>query len=430
MASHLVYLDIVLMRRDLGRVYPSLETIWSHLLDSAQRFQMLKMEHPKMQDDLVSARLRALSTMTLLGGRRWKATVHRYLQCKALDKVNIVDLFIILCMLTVLPVLHRLRRGSDPTASSNVVSGDYVIKQEGHFNAGSRSPSHSRSRAASPLRILQQWSQGIHHRTHTSHHEEPFIPVDPFQSQFLLPPRLGIPRIHLPMWIRKQLRSHTIDPEGFPMKTESHSHHTEAAHYSADLHTRREDNAFAAHVHQSNHVHSMDLHMIRIFFLDTLPRLIYLHLLLRIPSMYFSRVARIFEDAEVSKPDIKRMIDACGRGGSHFQHSQTNATVTAPNIDTGINMKMPLPNNTLSTTAGADLRSTSAPNLAAAASVVDLPLPLPEEWSLPLVSSSLIRFKLSWEAFIDSLMREWKTLNVVSALLLSYEILFFDEIHD
>ncbi|KAJ3868124.1 MAG: hypothetical protein NXY57DRAFT_645881 [Lentinula lateritia] len=328
-------------------------------------------------------------------------------------------------MQSVRQVLHRLRRGSDPTASSNVVSGDYVIKQEGHFNAGSRSPSHSRSRAASPLRILQQWSQGIHHRTHTSHHEEPFIPVDPFQSQFLLPPRLGIPRIHLPMWIRKQLRSHTIDPEGFPMKTESHSHHTEAAHYSADLHTRREDNAFAAHVHQSNHVHSMDLHMIRIFFLDTLPRLIYLHLLLRIPSMYFSRVARIFEDAEVSKPDIKRMIDACGRGGSHFQHSQTNATVTAPNIDTGINMKMPLPNNTLSTTAGADLRSTSAPNLAAAASVVDLPLPLPEEWSLPLVSSSLIRFKLSWEAFIDSLMREWKTLNVVSALLLSAILTMF-----
>ncbi|KAH7875863.1 uncharacterized protein C8R40DRAFT_1044124 [Lentinula edodes] len=86
---------------------------------------------------------------------------------------------------------------------------------------------------------------------------------------------------------------------------------------------------------------------------------------------------------------------------------------------------MPLPNNTLSTTAGADLRSTSAPNLVAAASVVDLPLPLPEEWSLPLVSSSLIRFKLSWEAFVDSLMREWKTLNVVSALLLSAILTMF-----
>jgi hypothetical protein len=32
----------------------------------------------------------------------------------------------------------------------------------------------------------------------------------------------------------------------------------------------------------------------------------------------------------------------------------------------------------------------------------------------------VLRFKHSWEAFIDSLLRAWKTLNVVSALLLSY----------
>ena len=47
------------------------------------------------------------------------------------------------------------------------------------------------------------------------------------------------------------------------------------------------------------------------------------------------------------------------------------------------------------------------------------PLPCPDDWAPPLVSSALIRFKASWETFIDSLMREWKTLNVVSALLLS-----------
>ncbi|KAF8999376.1 hypothetical protein BDQ17DRAFT_1543604 [Cyathus striatus] len=39
---------------------------------------------------------------------------------------------------------------------------------------------------------------------------------------------------------------------------------------------------------------------------DTLPRQVYLHLLLRLPAMYFSRVARIFEDAEVTA--------AAGRG--------------------------------------------------------------------------------------------------------------------
>ena len=34
------------------------------------------------------------------------------------------------------------------------------------------------------------------------------------------------------------------------------------------------------------------------------------------------------------------------------------------------------------------------------------------------VSLSLARFKLSWDGFIASLVREWKTLNVLVALLL------------
>ncbi|PFH46375.1 hypothetical protein AMATHDRAFT_155284 [Amanita thiersii Skay4041] len=54
-----------------------------------------------------------------------------------------------------------------------------------------------------------------------------------------------------------------------------------------------------------------------------------------------------------------------------------------------------------------------------------MPLPLPEEWTPSLVSPALIRFKNSWEFFIDSLMREWKTLNVVSALLLSAILTMF-----
>jgi hypothetical protein len=45
-------------------------------------------------------------------------------------------------------------------------------------------------------------------------------------------------------------------------------------------------------------------------------------------------------------------------------------------------------------------------------------LPL-ENWAVPAVSSALVRFKRSWEAFVDSVLREWKTLNVVSALLLT-----------
>jgi len=53
-----------------------------------------------------------------------------------------------------------------------------------------------------------------------------------------------------------------------------------------------------------------------------------------------------------------------------------------------------------------------------------IPLPFPDDWSPPVVSPALIRFKHSWEVFIDSLLREWKTLNVVSALLLSYVFCF------
>jgi hypothetical protein len=50
-------------------------------------------------------------------------------------------------------------------------------------------------------------------------------------------------------------------------------------------------------------------------------------------------------------------------------------------------------------------------------------LPFPEYWRPPAVSPALARFKLSWEEFIDSLLKEWKTFNLVSALLLSYAFL-------
>lgn len=45
---------------------------------------------------------------------------------------------------------------------------------------------------------------------------------------------------------------------------------------------------------------------------------------------------------------------------------------------------------------------------------------LPRVWAPPEVSPALSRFKVSWEEFVDSVMKEWKTLNLVSALLLSY----------
>ncbi|KAF9530921.1 hypothetical protein CPB83DRAFT_809825 [Crepidotus variabilis] len=57
--------------------------------------------------------------------------------------------------------------------------------------------------------------------------------------------------------------------------------------------------------------------------------------------------------------------------------------------------------------------------------MLNTPLPFPDEWTPGSVPPALIRFKHSWEAFIDSLVREWKTLNVVSALLASAILTMF-----
>ncbi|KAJ7738783.1 hypothetical protein B0H16DRAFT_1891250 [Mycena metata] len=99
-----------------------------------------------------------------------------------------------------------------------------------------------------------------------------------------------------------------------------------------------------------------------------LPLQIYMHLLLRLPLLYFSRVSRLFEDANLSTLDIRRMVVA----NAHQWKDGTPGSL--------------------------------------------MTMWLPEEAAL---SPNLHNFRHSWEAFIDSLMREWKTQNVVSALMLS-----------
>ncbi|KAF8185178.1 hypothetical protein BJ912DRAFT_973825 [Pholiota molesta] len=109
----------------------------------------------------------------------------------------------------------------------------------------------------------------------------------------------------------------------------------------------------------------------RLFVADTLPRELYLNLLLRLPSMYFCRVAR---------PRGRSPTPLATVGG-----------MLAPGAISGIGLSAQV-------------------SVAPAASMMHLPLPFPDEWTPPVHS---------WEAFIDSLLREWKTLNVVSALLAS-----------
>ncbi|KAJ7065422.1 hypothetical protein C8F01DRAFT_1125580 [Mycena amicta] len=106
----------------------------------------------------------------------------------------------------------------------------------------------------------------------------------------------------------------------------------------------------------------MDIRLVE----DALEKVYGYVILLRIPSLYFSRVARVFEDARTSIPDIHRMARARSN-----QWKQPNEILTWADYD---------------------------------------PEPLP---------SSLIHLRASWESFIDSLMREWKTINVVSVLLMS-----------
>ncbi|KAG5350783.1 hypothetical protein C0989_009292 [Termitomyces sp. Mn162] len=171
-----------------------------------------------------------------------------------------------------------------------------------------------------------------------------------------------------------------------------------------------------------------------IFFGDTLPREIYLNILLRLPAMYFSRVARIFEDAEVSKPDIQRMIESGGGlNTSPFFGPSASEQVTVDSGIPNIVRATEYPPTPASAPAALSPTTTMAAGLGLAAHVGSAaatpgphwPLPLPDEWTPPHVSPALIRFKNSWEAFVDSLVREWKTLNVVSALLLSAILTMF-----
>ena len=99
--------------------------------------------------------------------------------------------------------------------------------------------------------------------------------------------------------------------------------------------------------------------------LDTLPRQIYLYLMLRLPHLYFTHVIRIFEDAEMSMPEIKKMA------------LEANNYLKDPTISKALHLES------------------------------------------GFGSPRYYNLSKSWEAFVDSLIREWKTMNIISVLLLS-----------
>ena len=265
-------------------------------------------------------------------------------------------------------------------------SSPFAEHHEGEQSSNSNnqhlsSPSpQSRSRATSPLRMLRDLSARLHlGRTAP---EERFVPVDPFRSKIRLP-FCGLRSRHD--------KQHDL---------ENGSGSDSSGAYDCD------------DLLPVNSIKSWGRDT-RILFTDTLPRELYLNLLLRLPAMYFSRVARIFEDADVSRPDIERMInDSGGAGGGMPTAPQAGDPNASPLLQDSITGRLgpgAVPAAGISAAVGA----------ATAISMMHMPLPFPDEWSPPLVSPALVRFKHSWENFIDSLLREWKTLNVVSALLAS-----------
>ncbi|KAI0951749.1 hypothetical protein AcV7_007759 [Taiwanofungus camphoratus] len=226
----------------------------------------------------------------------------------------------------------------------------------------SRSP--SQSRAASPLRRLG-WAL---HRAHAR--EEPFVPVDPFRLRICwFGVRQDSPMDQpLPSGIDMDVECNDLLPVCLPLPALC----VAANGKNEGGEKGDKDSGWVSFARGA-----------RTFLTDTLPRQTYLVLLLWLPALYWSRVARVFEDAEISKPDVQRMIDAC--------------TVPEPE--------------------GHPAKGVASRSRSARRKHPRLPLPFPDEWNPPMVSPALVRFKQSWELFVDSLLREWKTLNLVSALL-------------
>jgi hypothetical protein len=104
---------------------------------------------------------------------------------------------------------------------------------------------------------------------------------------------------------------------------------------------------------------------LRVIF-EKCPQQIYLAALLHLPYLYFTRVSRILEDAELTVPKVRRLY-------TPVQHT----VVEKAAVD--------------------------------------------EQEGIKEIEESLsvAHFKATWESFVDSTVREWKALNVISALLLS-----------
>ncbi|KAL1730274.1 hypothetical protein EV714DRAFT_284302 [Schizophyllum commune] len=111
-----------------------------------------------------------------------------------------------------------------------------------------------------------------------------------------------------------------------------------------------------------------------------LPLFLYLMLLFRMPVFYHGRVARVLEDAELSMAEVQKLARTTASGWKDKgRKERKEALAQLHHISNW----------------------STAPQYASQ------------------VTPAMHRFRDSWETFIDSLLREWKTQNIISALLLS-----------
>lgn len=109
------------------------------------------------------------------------------------------------------------------------------------------------------------------------------------------------------------------------------------------------------------------LKLVVVILFDKLPRQLYVNALLRLPALYSTRVLRILEDAELTMPEVRKLYVPALDGAKADEE-----------------------------VAGGEKMNSKEPSL------------------------SIVHFKSTWESFVDDIMHEWNTLNIVSVLLLSY----------
>lgn len=140
--------------------------------------------------------------------------------------------------------------------------------------------------------------------------------------------------------------------------------------------------------------------------------------------MYFGRVARIFEDAEVSRPDVERMkgLVGSGEGGEGEREVEMELEREMEEYDWNYSVGSPRSGGGHERVDTERDRRRSGDSGRGREGRRDRD----RDWDVNdgavggvAVSPALVTFKRSWEGFVDSLIKEWNTFNLVSALLLS-----------